>query len=341
MKKKALAAIKLLASLLIFVLLFNGVTYILRDKSHAQAILPFYDEPRDSLDVLWYGSSHMINAVMPLELWEMSGITSYNLSQHSQTIPMTYFLLKETLTYQSPKLVVVDVFHSYMDTYYNTESNGLIHETFDNMNFAGSRMEGIFSIVEKERWTEFLFPLYLYHTRWKELKQADFSTPLDVYKGASPGTGITPFDELVLTSDVGTMYPHNEVYLRKIIELCKEKDVPLLLTMIPCVAPYENQVVYNRIKEIAAEYDIAYYDLLGEVDAYGFDYRTDLVDSGHVNLWGAQKITHALGVYISENYMMADHRDDEAYAAWDVALETYKGNRTRILKGLDEKLLAL
>lgn len=45
--------IKAAAFMLIFCLLFSGATYILRNKNEANIVLPFYDEPKNTLDVIF------------------------------------------------------------------------------------------------------------------------------------------------------------------------------------------------------------------------------------------------------------------------------------------------
>lgn len=44
----------------------------------------FYRLPEESVDVVFLGSSHSLNAFIPQELYNEYGITSYNLSSSSQ-----------------------------------------------------------------------------------------------------------------------------------------------------------------------------------------------------------------------------------------------------------------
>ena len=65
--------------------LFAGATQLLRNKDSAGAVRALYEEPRDSLDVVFVGSSHILNGAFPLELWHEYGIVSNNLGQHGQS----------------------------------------------------------------------------------------------------------------------------------------------------------------------------------------------------------------------------------------------------------------
>lgn len=89
--------------MLIFCLLFSGATYILRNKNEANIVLPFYDEPKNTLDVIFIGSSHVMCSVYPMELYDRYGIASYVFASSAQLLPQSYYQLKEALRYQTPK----------------------------------------------------------------------------------------------------------------------------------------------------------------------------------------------------------------------------------------------
>ena len=50
----------------------------------------------------------------------------------------------------------------------------------------------------------------------------------------------------------------------------------------------------------------------------GFNFKKDMNNSGHVNIWGASKITMDFGRYLKENYQLVDHRNDTKYAQWNL-----------------------
>lgn len=87
--------------MLIFCLLFSGATYILRNKNEANIVLPFYDEPKNTLDVIFIGSSHVMCSVYPMELYDRYGIASYVFASSAQLLPQSYYQLKEALRYQT------------------------------------------------------------------------------------------------------------------------------------------------------------------------------------------------------------------------------------------------
>lgn len=88
--------------LVLFVVLLRFATYVLRDKSGAEYIYNFRDEPKNSIDVILLGSSHMYRTIQPMELWNDYGIASYNLGSSEQSLPLSYYLLKEAIRKQKP-----------------------------------------------------------------------------------------------------------------------------------------------------------------------------------------------------------------------------------------------
>ena len=49
----------------------------------------------------------------------------------------------------------------------------------------------------------------------------------------------------------------------------------------------------------------------------GFDFKTDMANIGHLNIFGSNKVTLNLGKYLKSNYKLTDHRNDEKYKKWN------------------------
>ena len=81
----------------LFIWSFGKVTYILRDKSLESTQDNFAAIPRDSLDVVFIGSSHTFCSTMPKLLEEEYGIKSFDLATSAQTIPMSYYACMEAI----------------------------------------------------------------------------------------------------------------------------------------------------------------------------------------------------------------------------------------------------
>lgn len=170
----------------LFCVLFAGASQLLRNKDSAGAILSLYEEPRDSLDVIFIGSSHILNGVLPLELWQEYGIVSNNLGQHGQSIPISYYMAQEAIRTQHPDLIVLDAYMLYYpDLIY--EGDGNSHKSIDNMAWSGPKLRAIFELFSwEDRW-DYLVPLSFYHTRWKELSAEDLRPSIPPERGVRCG----------------------------------------------------------------------------------------------------------------------------------------------------------
>lgn len=116
-----------------------------------------------------------------------------------------------------------------------------------------------------------------------------------------------------------------ELYLRKIIELSKEENVPLLLI----AAPYwlineEEQKLYNRIEEIAQENQVGYVNFNISYDEIGLIPEEDYADPHHLSYTGAEKFTSYLGNYLTEHYDLPNRLGDVNYASWEKNQHDYE-----------------
>ena len=96
------------------------------------------------------------------------------------------------------------------------------------------------------------------------------SRKLSTFKGFTPllNTIAQIRPDLDEKSSMGTTVK-SEIYLTRIIEYAKEKDIELFLIVTPYITNDDDEAVYNRLKEIAGYYDIQfnstnyYYDEMG------------------------------------------------------------------------------
>lgn len=301
----------------LFCVLFAGASQLLRNKDSAGAILSLYEEPRDSLDVIFIGSSHILNGVLPLELWQEYGIVSNNLGQHGQSIPISYYMAQEAIRTQHPDLIVLDAYMLYYPELIY-EGDGNSHKSIDNMAWSGPKLRAIFELFSwEDRW-DYLVPLSFYHTRWKELSAEDLA-PIDTTgKGCEVRLDTVPYPEMEPV-DPDYTQPLSDValeYFDRLAELCEAEGVELLLVCAPFHATREQQGQMNAVGEVAEAYGLPYWNYLSRLEEIGFDPASDLFDYSHLNANGALKFTHALGEELAA-LGVPDRRGEEEYAGWD------------------------
>ncbi|WP_131820791.1 hypothetical protein [Desulfotruncus arcticus] len=305
--------------------MFTSISYILRDKTNAEHIYTFREESPDSLDVLFLGSSHSYRFISPLELWNDYGIASYNLGTSEQSIPQSYFVLKQALGTQQPKLVVLDLYLIRASSY--AMSNARIHQINDNIPRTRVWYEAVCSLVPTGDRVQYIFPIVAFHDRWKSLSAQDFAKIKDVKKGSDFNYAIKVFEHIpLLDFDETQSIPEiSALYLDKIVELCRENDIELLLSVMPYPEYTEKeQKIYNSVFALSKEKGLQYLYLLDKFDEIGLDFQKDFSDSNHVNIAGALKITDYMGRYIRNNYDIPDRSKDPGYTQWNEQYLKYR-----------------
>lgn len=340
--KKAICigTIKAVAFLLIFLILFQGATNLFRQKNMFYSISPIYDLPENSVDVLFLGSSHMYASVSPMDLWNDYGITSYNASVGLLSIPGAYFELRELLKVQKPKVLVLETFYIHSEVMVNDETR--FHYIVDNIPFSFGISEAIQTLIpEEQSKTQYYLNFYTFHNRWKELSESDFrpwtaGTCSRYNRGANAAfynhhsiiepPAIVPRSETKMPPELPLEY------LYKIIELCREEDIQPVFMAQPCSAGSDIQKMMNYVDVVAEKEGLPYINFFYLLDETGFDFAEDMADTGHVNYFGARKLTSYLGEYLQNNYQLEDQRGNPSIARlWNRDYEAFTGEINNIM----------
>lgn len=318
---------KIVRSLVFLALVFAmlcAYTRMLRDKNEASIVLPFYREPKDSLDVVFVGSSHFMCGVYPMELYDEFGYTSYVFASSAQLLPQTYWQTVEMLSRQSPRLVVVDVGNCFYKEKYGMKSYS--HVQTDNMPFSLNKVKLINDLFDEEDRLPYYLNIIQFHSRWKELTSDDVRPIRSVTKGAyvsfdSKDVDLTPVPD---RSDVLPIPENARTYLIKIIELCKSKKIPVLLVNMPGKNTLDESRTINSVWSISEEYDVPFINFAEFYTDLGIDPHSDFRDEYHLNAFGAIKTTRYLGRYISENYPDKKERSSGVSQKWENDLAAYR-----------------
>lgn len=307
--------------LVLLVFIVSGISFVLERKSAKTRLTQFFEQDT-SYDVMYFGTSHVLNGFIPQELWEEYGITSYNFGGNGMHLPATYWLIKNILDYTAPKLILIDCSKLSSDTMSNTTiQQG--HSIWDAFPLTKNKWLAIKDIFEPEEQLEFLWKLSIYHNRWEELTKDDFKVSYSVNHGAITYFNVATPKKFVPIPDSSKSGADTNgvLYLRKAIELCQSRGIDVILTYLPFPASSSKQKEANRAADIADEYGIPYLNFL-KMDGI-VDFNTDLKDADHLNFSGACKITSYLGAYFMENYGFSSHKGEEAFRQWDTDYNQY------------------
>lgn len=336
MKKKLCNVASVVGFLMVLTLTVNYVTGILSRKDSAIKYHDLESEER-GIDVMFFGTSHVVNGIYPMELWNEYGIVSYNCGGHGNQIPTTYWVMRNVFDNCVPKLVVVDVFGLESNDRIRPERPGIDqqHISFDWIDLSRNKIEMmnyLFDDIETK--IEFLFPISIYHDRWSEVGESDFVIDDSVHKGAEyRANRAAPIEiQLIDRNEREEANSLGKVYLCKMIEECQSRGIEVLLINIPYPAVESQQRWANSVDLIAEQYGVNYLNL--QYEDTGINFFSDMYDNNsHLNPSGARKITSYVGEYIVQHYEVSDWSQNMAYADWHDTYSEYALYKWDVLRG--------
>lgn len=333
--KKLRNALNAIIFVLIFVLSFSYLTKVFVPKwldSNAEASVGthFYEQKKDSLEVVFLGSSQITQCVDTVELYKKYGILSYDLGGSHNTLLVNYYWLLDVFkTQKNIKTVVVDtslVFNR------DTEQDVNYRKNLDYMKWSMNKFNAIKDYHDKiptpltesdslfKMETSFMFPLTRFHSRWNELDEKDFNMEkYDVYNiqgytaACNRWRPTFPYERFCIENDErdDDYKLFNEVqtsYLHKIIDECKSRGVECILIKTPKSA--WNKTAHNYVEKLAKERDVPFLEYTTDkaLKEMNFVWEQDMRDGDHLNARGSVKFSDLLGKYLVEHGEYTDYR---------------------------------
>ena len=316
-KNTALARfIRTTAFLLVLIFVLIAASYMLAPKDNTLQsgmnnpnARGFFSEEQNTIDISVIGNSDAYSGFSPMELWNNYGYTSYVSAEGRQSVSQSYSMLKNVLTCQSPKIVMLEA-----DGMFTKEN---ITKTFVNIFYACSGSA---------------FSVFQYHDRWKSVTPAEMLkkpnyTSHCVSKGQMLSNTVKGYNggEYMRKTDEVAKIPESSIKaFDAFVKLCNNNDITLILFTLPSQNSW-NYRKHNAVQRLADENGIDFIDLNIDRENFGFDWKTDTRDKGnHLNTRGARKTTLYLGEYLKNNYALTDRRGDENYKSWDEDYKIYK-----------------
>jgi hypothetical protein len=273
----------------------------------------FYEQPKNSIDVVFLGASLCYKGYIPTIFNRITGFNSFNMGSSIQTVTTSYFVLEEVIQYQKPKVVFLELFTRALTYEDQIES---VRYNFNYMRMGRNKWNLFrYGLSGKEK-VEFLFPAYYKRDQLDRIVKYAFS-PLDtskvddLYYSKGYVKSKKRISEPELNSDT-TIYRFNwrETdrleshlnYLQKIITLCKENNIQLILLNSPLPSLIYNKIdiaeFENMLFNISESKNIRYLNLnkenLGLIDTLHFEDQ-------HLNYEGAVITTTYLSNYFKQN----------------------------------------
>ncbi len=319
MKIKSVIRAALFLALLLFVLLtVNSVLmpeYYLANSPWptTAAYNAFYKMEKNSIDVLFLGSSHCVNAFSPMEIYDAYGIRSFNLGSEQQSIFLSYYWLKEALRFQTPSVVVLEGrFLRTLNRYdpINTIET-LTRKCLDPMRWSRVKLEAVRELcaLDGSQSIESWFLTNIrFHDRWKGLEDTDFISDSEItcsqLMGWAPGNGgnLYAFEPFTPTDEDQTyeLDPRMVEYFGKTADLCKERGIRLVLVDVPADT---DAAIGFAVEKLAEKYDVDYIEMSEKSvwEDLMKDEQPNENPVAHGNIWGNLRISRYIGRILKDD----------------------------------------
>lgn len=333
--------IRLIMTILIIVSTLYLLTRLMMPKydrgvTEGALIAEYYAEVKNH-DVIFVGDCEVYDNFAPAILWQHYGINSYIRGSAQQLIWQSYYLLEDTLYHEKPQIVIFNV----LSLMYNEPQR----EAYNRMSLEGMRWTPAkarainASMMEREHFLDYVFPLLRYHSRWSELSSTDFThifkTEKVSHNGSFINIGVKPAVNVPEGRILGN-YDFGEkslLYLDKMTALCRENGIELILVKAPSLYPYWYEQWDQQVRAYAQANDLTYINFLELIEETGLDFMTDTYNAGlHLNLSGAEKISHYLGNFLLQETKLVNRRGEAGLEViWEEKLAAFEREKERLI----------
>ncbi len=335
--------LKVIAFLFIFCLLWCCTFKVLwLEKASISTI---YDEPKKSLDIVYFGASNAFVHFNPVLAFDKYGFTTGMAASGDQPVTIAKYLVKDAEKYQDPKLYVIDLNQYTLELDHYSEAD--TRNAIDLMPFSLNRLQAIDEmfkyievtdhydpskkLIEENKKYNYIFSFLKYHNSWKNISKDIFVGDTKYYKGLYFSAGTVkqiPVEKCEWPDEKQALVPEVETIFMDLINLIKERNLNVLF-----VIPVKSYVdpMYGVPKRFNTLIDIIKANNLdvinfNDVDELSIDFDTDFYNNAHLNAFGATKYTLYFAKYLKEHYDLEDHRQDEKYSSWESEYERFKKN---------------
>ena len=315
--------------------------------ANRQTFKAFYAEPKDTIDVMYLGTSasnrYFIN---PLAFHE-EGMSSFTVATMGMPMFFVPDLIDEVQKTQDPKLYIIEMRWLLKDREMITDAH--IRRVTDNLKYSSIKKDALKTAFAEmdgskgmlgdigEYGLDYYIPILKYHGRLAEGKMSPGDFKLTATKNQTKGYVMSFNTTKQVNQFPGKVSEKREPMsdiaekalnetLDKCDELTKDGDVQVLFVLSPYCCLKGQKPIFNTAFDIVRErgYAVLDFNRPEMYEELGLDFNMDYYNSKHVNYIGAEKYTRYLTNYLKEHYDLPDHRGEAGYESWDVAFAAYQ-----------------
>lgn len=339
-----------LAVLLVFALVLGGIqcfNRVLQGYSTDWYHPEMY--PKSSVDVAFFGSSHVYNAIIPQLLMDEYGIAAANIVSSGLLGSNTLQAFEMMLHHQHPQVIVMDLFSFLAPYLYEQDMvKDALEDKDSNHYITRQRLVNAMPVTswQKYPWIvkdgiqdaeifEYSSLTYLQHQNlltddWRNLtgktllqKKKNLGYEFAFEQRHQPGLDVSA-EEL----EQAHVYEPYWDELDGILALAQKEELEIVFAFFPYMTNNAERKLMEEIGDYLTERDQTFLSMTELMDGATIEPDEDFRDRGHANYYGANKLTWFWGDYLSGNYDLPDRSedDDPRYDLWKEHPYSYEGH---------------
>ncbi|MBR1535102.1 MAG: hypothetical protein IJ639_12095 [Ruminococcus sp.] len=348
MKRRIFTVIKLLC-LILAVALTVGLLqeYVFCHADHnRQRLKGFYEEDKNSLDIVYLGASEVYSDIAPGYAYENGGVTSYLFATQANSILNYKSQLKNILSRQDPDLIVIELNGAVYGDEHEATKEPNLRNYADNVPLDLNKAEWIMQNTGDQA-IEYLFPFIKYHGIWSDTRHnkeqvykktiiQDQIRGYNYLKGILNETNIFQNTQRSMNDSLpdsaNVKEPLTEVEengLRDLLQFCKDEKLDnVVFARFPHIVvrrTFDRFARSNTVGEIVEEYGFDYLNFERDIALTKLDERHDFYNLDHLNVYGQKKFTAFLTDYLKQHYSVSPRElSDSQQAEWETCADYYE-----------------
>ena len=276
----------------------------------------FKASKKDTLDLMFLGSSHAEQSYIPYIFDNVLNINSHNFGCSGQRLVVTNAMLKEFLKTTKVKVVALDLFWGSFDYPDTDEEKGLQLIGLDELNFSLEKFRVSNEIYEIQELPSVFSPTIRNHNQWADklfVDKAKKTKPKLLWSKGYAGS-----HKVLTQAHLKKIKSNNENFnnfinnptrltkgqrtnfdfsaLKRTIEICKKNNVQLILVTAPAYSVFNypgSKNFYIQLDKFCQKSGVDYINFNKSFNESGFN-ESHFRDMGHLNTKGAVMATTKL-----------------------------------------------
>lgn len=342
---KRISAVALMVVALILFILLGQRFVFARGDQHEVRMHGFYMEDKNSLDVIFLGSSEIYNDFCSAEAYRISGVTSYPFGFASNPATLWPYEIKEILSHQNPKVLIVEL-NGVTYEHEALNANAPLRYLSEAMPLSKNKIDLINNRAQESKLSYYI-PFLKYHSSPTDSAPSLLMPALRGYNVLRGAFSNVTAEELIkerYSADGTTLplFPEAEDSLNEFLDILDEANIEhVLFVRFPHRFMKKNTYLhyqrYNTAIEIVQARGYEYMDMSNIDDEIGLDPKTDWEDGEHLSGRGQRKFTHWLANYLVEKYDLEPTAlTEKQKKEWDLSAEYIDAYYVLVEKYLDE-----